>query len=224
MTKRTLFIRGLGFVIVLGGLSFILSQYIVTLRIGAAITQSRLEIEKQLTTVATVSEVMAQGGVDRVTERVIKDCPVAERNRFDLLLSRLNNGLPRAELQELSRLYDRCASFFARRKAVMASRLVREVEVYQMLTERYLLLSGTAAVDEFNITAWEKLVSLEQDQSEAFEKLVIMQGQIISELIAGRTVVSVELSQLLKDINEVQQLQTYNAVQIAEIRKDLTPI
>lgn len=92
---------------------YVFAQVLIGNRLAEVTVLSQVEIAEQLATVASVSEVMAAGGVDAVTESVIKDCPVTERNRFDELLSRLNAGLPRTDLQELSRLYDRCASYFS---------------------------------------------------------------------------------------------------------------
>lgn len=203
---------------------YIVAERVVKSRLAEVVALSQVEIAKQLATVASVSEVMASGGVDSVTESVIKDCPASERNRFDELLSRLNGGLSRPELQELSRLYDRCASYFARRKAVMAARLEREVEVYELLTNRYFLLTASQSDESFQIVEWMELVTLEKSQSEVFERLVSMQGSIISELLLGRTADSTELTNLLKEVNETQQMQAYNVLQMTELRKKLTQI
>lgn len=207
-------------IVVFGG--YVVVQSVIQNRLARVVALSEVEIAKQLATIASVSEVMAAGGVDSVTESVIKDCPAPERNRFDELLSRLNGGLSRPELQELSRLYDRCASYFARRKAVMAARLAREVEVYELLTNRYFLLTVSESDNNFQIAEWMELVKLEKSQSEVFERLVSMQGSIISELLLGRTASSDELTTLLKEVNETQQMQAYNTLQMTELRKKLT--
>lgn len=222
MSQRSLLLLSMliGIGAVVGGYFF--GQSVVNKRLADVVALSQVEIAEQLDTVASVSEVMASGGVDAVTERVIKDCPVAERNRFDELLSKLNGGLARPELQELSRLYDRCASYFSRRKAVMAARLEREVEIYELLTKRYYLLADADDSNLYTIKEWMELVALEKSQSAVFERLVTMQGSIISELLIGRTVNSDELKELLREVGEAQQMQTYNAVKMTELRATLT--
>jgi hypothetical protein len=208
-------------VVVTIAISYVSAMVIVKERLSDLTSEATLAVATQLTTVSTLSEVMSLGGVDSVTESVIKDCAPSERNRFDELLGRLSAGVPQTELTELSRLFDRCAPFYARQKAVMAARLEREVEVYELLTEQLLRINPQADVERFALPTWQELVSFEQDQSELFNRLVSLQGSIIDTLLLGNSVSSPEIAALLKEVSEVVQMQTYNSTKISELRASL---
>lgn len=217
--------RGIQFVVaavvLAAAVGYVTATVVIRERLSDMTAEATLDIATQLTTISTLSEVMARGGVDSVTASVIKDCAPGERNRFDELLGRLSAGLPRTELTELSRLFDRCAPFYSRQKAVMAARLEREVEVYHLLTERLVRIAPHANVDEFALKTWQELVTFERDQSGLYERLVTLQGDIIETLLSGKAVSSNEIAALLKEVGEVVQMQTYNATRINELRTSL---
>lgn len=221
MNKRTVYWYSAGVVLAAVLLGYGVAVFVVADRLREEGGMARLDMAEQLTIVASLSEVMARGGADAVTDSVIKDCPAAERSRFDALLANLDDGIPRAELQELSRLFDRCASFYARRKAVMVARFEREVELYGQLTERYLRLNAQDSDPSFFTAEWQELARYEREQSTHFDQLVKLQGDIIESLLSGSTLVSPELAGLLKEVQEVQQMQAYNAVKMKEIRNAL---
>lgn len=190
-------------------------------RLESIVSTAKLETAEQQTTLVALSEAMARGGSDSVTEQVIKDCSANERNRFDELLGRLASGLGRTELVELSRLFDRCGSFYSRQKALMAARLEREVEIYARATERELLLVGSDDTAKFSLISWQELVELEKDQSELFSKLVVLQESIISTLLKGETADSQTIKSLLKEAQEVYEMLSYTAVKLKEKRDSL---
>lgn len=202
-------------------IGYVVGTIVVKQRLSGMTAEAELDIAAQLTTVTALSEVMARGGVDTVTETVIKDCAPGERNRFDDLLGRLSAGLTQTELSELSRLFDRCAPFYSRQKAVMTARLEREVELYRLFSERLLRINPRADVERFAVTTWQELVDFEIEQSVLYERLVALQGQIIETLLSGKAVSSPEIATLLKDVSEVVQMQTYNATKINELRASL---
>lgn len=206
------------------GIGFLTAQLIVSNRLQESISEARVDIAEQKATVSALSEVMARGGVDTVTETVIKDCPSGERDRFDSLLSRLNGGIATFELQELSRLYDRCAAFYARRKAVMTARLEREVEVYELLTNRLKTVSHEEPTSDSQIQEWKELVGLEKSQTETFERLVALQGNILNELLKGGSAERPEIVKLLEEVKETYEMQTYNSVQMDEVRSTLSTL
>lgn len=190
-------------------------------RLEEIVAESKLETVSQQTVLATLSEAMSRGGSDSITEQVIKDCSANERNRFDDLLARLAGGLGRSELVELSRLFDRCGSFYARQKAVMAARLEREVEVYAKTVERELRLVGGGESEGYALSDWQELVKLEKDQSELFSKLVVLQESIISTLLEGETQDSQKIKGLLEEATEVYEMLSYTAVKLKEKRDSL---
>lgn len=202
-------------------LGYVVAHMVTAERLEDEISAALLDSTEQLTTVAALSEVLSLGGADAVTDSVIKDCPANERTRFDTLLGRLDTGLSVVELQELSRLFDRCAAFYARRKAVMVARFEREVEFYDQFIDRYLRLSGEEAAAKFAVAEWQELARFEKDQSRHFDRLVALQGEIIATLLSGKLVTSPELTDLLREVQDVQQMQAYNTIKMSEIRTSL---
>lgn len=203
-----------------GALGFSIAQFMNVRQMDEITTTVRLDMATQLTTLATLTEAMSRGGADTVTEQVIKDCSADERIRFDDLLSGLAGGLARTELVEVSRLFDRCGSFYSRQKAVMAARLEREVEVYERIANHQSLLTGD---DEavFALESWRLIVSLEKEQSELYAKLVDLQGRIISALLDDEAANSAKITALLTEVKEILEMQSYNALKLRQIRETL---
>ncbi len=201
-----------------GGL---VGSFVVNDRLDEARSAALVDIADQRTVMQSLSEVMARGGADTITEAVIKDCEPAERQRFDALLGKLSATISRAELVELSRLFDRCAYFYARQKAVMAARLTREVDVYKLLIDRLKRLEPTADPATFSETVWDELAKLEREQSRYFNDLVSIQGKIISAMVNGAQATSPELDALRKEAGEAQEMLTFNAIQMNEQRTSL---
>lgn len=218
--KQLWMLGGVGMVLVVA-LSVGVSSVIISERLEDATNQIKLDIASQQTTIASLSEVMSRGGVDEVTASVIKDCAADERARFDSLLGRLGNTLPRAELLELSRLFDRCASFYARQKAVMAARFEREVEVYDQFAQRLPALLPNADLSPYAAATWKELASFERKQSDLFETLVALQGQIIEALVSGKGASDPAIAQLLATVRETQEMQAYNVAKMGELRAKL---
>jgi hypothetical protein len=202
-------------------LGYSIVQFVVTERLEDATNQIKLDIAGQQTTIATLSEVMSRGGVDEITALVIKDCGADERARFDTLLGQLGDNLPRGELLDLARLFDRCGSYYARQKAVMAARFVREVEVYEQFTHRLLTLQPGADLSTYATPIWQELAYIEQEQSNLFETLVGLQGGIIEALVAGKGVRDPAIDELLTAVRETQEMQVYHVAKMSELRNQL---
>lgn len=210
-----------GMLVVVVSIGYLTARMIVAERLEDATNQIKLDIAQQQTTIASLSEVMSRGGVDEVTATVIKDCAADERDRFDLLLGRLGDGLPRNELLELSRLFDRCASYYARQKAVMAARFEREVQVYDSYIARLPTLVPQADVTPYAALTWQELARFEREQSQLFETLVRLQGEIIDTLVSGKTTSDPAITQLLGTVRETQEMQAYNVAKMSELRTKL---
>jgi hypothetical protein len=202
-------------------LGYSIVQFVVTERLEDATNQIKLDIASQQTTISALSEVMSRGGVDEVTALVIKDCAADERARFDTLLGQLGDNLPRGELLDLARLFDRCASYYARQKAVMAARFVREVEVYEQFTHRLLTLQPGVDLSAYATPIWQELAYIEQEQSNLFETLVSLQGGIIEALVAGKGVRDPAIEELLTAVRETQEMQAYHVAKMSELRNQL---
>jgi hypothetical protein len=203
--------------LVLLGLAGVSGYLVSGLRFAHVTDGIREDVAFQLATLTALSDIMARGGVDEVTEKVIRDCPGPERQQFDELLGRLSPEMSRGELETVSRLFDRCAAFYSRQKAVMVARFEREVQYFSQLIERYEQLV-IVRDERYNVLPWQELAQYEMRQSELFDQLVVLQGDIIAALLAGDLDTTTALR---TQVAEVQEMQQYNAVQMRALRESL---
>ena len=183
--------------------------------------QTRVLISQQEAVLATIAETTARNGADSVTEQIVKDCSVSERSTFDTLLGQLNNGLPQAQLVELERLFGRCGSFYSERKSVMVSRLAREIEVYESYVNQLSTVLGEETAEDFQIPQWNKLAEEEQKQSLLFSQLVTQQDLIINTLLSGKAANSAEITEILREVKEIQETLVVTNQQVANTRAEL---
>lgn len=189
-------------------------------RLADLTNELQVQASEQKALLLTIAETTARNGADEVTEKIVKDCLVDERTTFDDLLGRLDKGLSQSELVTLERLFGRCGPFYSERKSVMAARLSREVEVYQKLVAQLEQLKSTD-VDSYNVALWQALAEDEQKQSEAFRLLVTQQDKIINALIASKGSVSPEVTTILNDVKNTQQVLAETSSATAEKRQML---
>ncbi len=203
---------------------YFLVSFAVNERLSDLQLETRVLISEQETLLAAIAETTARNGADEITEQIIIDCSLQERTRFDELLSDLNNGLNRTQLIELERLFGRCGGFFAERKAVMVSRLDREIEIYANYVEQLSNLSGEDKTVEYKVNEWKELAQLEVKQSELFADLVTSQDEIISTLLAGNSPTSEEIQTILQAVNETQETLLVTRTQASTIRSTLVSL
>lgn len=182
---------------------------------------TRVKIADQETLLVAIAETTARNGADAVTESIVRDCTVDERDKFDSLLSRLNDGLPHTQLVELERLFGRCGSFFSERKSVMVSRMTREIEIYEDFVDQLSAITDESQLTKFNVSAWHTLAEQEQKQSELFAQLVHLQDQIITNLLEGKAPSSTEIVEILVEVKNVQESLLIAKQQSSVIRADL---
>ncbi len=138
----------------------------------------------------------ANGSIpDERVSSIVIDCPADETMQYDNLLSSLDKGLSRAQLQGLDILFKRCGAIPASKRASMTLLLELEVSRFGELVNERALLGGVTAND-YNVSKWNALVEREKEISKLFFKLVNSQGQIISALNDGGTLKSVEPFQI----------------------------
>lgn len=202
-------------------LGFVIVNVAVNERLSDLQLQTEVLIAEQKTTLVAIAEATGRNGADSVTERIIRDCTVTERTAFDDLLSRLNRGLQRSELVELERLFGRCGSFFAERKAVMVARLQREFEIYTTFVDQLSNLSGSDMSSRYNVSDWKLLAEYEQKQSDLFNDLVVGQDNIISTLLTGKQATSPEIIEILESVQTTQQTLMVTNAQTGEVRAKL---
>lgn len=180
-----------------------------------------LQISEQETLLSTIAETTARNGADTVTESIVRDCAISERDRFDTLLGSLDKNLSMSELTELERLFGRCGTFYSERKSVMVTRLAREIEIYAAYVAQLEMITDENEVEKFNVALWQTLSDQEKKQSELFTKLVQLQDKIISTLLEGKSVDSSEIAAVLQDVKGTQESLMVANKQAAEARSIL---
>lgn len=193
-------------------------------RLEDARTAVELQIANQETVLTSVAEVTARGGADAVVSEIITDCSQSERSDFDTLLGALDRGLSVARLQELQRLFDRCGGFFAERKAVMVARLQREMEVFRSYIDLLETITETEVAERYQVSQWERLAAAERQQSQHFNELVTLQGDIIAALESGAAPGGDEIRTLLEEVSQVRERLAVATVQASELRSSLTAL
>lgn len=208
----------------LGALSmYVLVTWFVAQKIAAFNAVVEAQISAQRTTLVALSVITARNGADATVEAIIQDCTGAERARFDTLLSALSKNLTRAELQELDRLFGRCADFFAARKSLTVSQFERELAVYRLLIAQRQQLTPMSDALNQELADWQALLDAEKKLSEGFSALVTLQDNIIQALLAGEAATSPTITDLLATVSQVQDTLSVTNTQARTLRGKLVP-
>lgn len=139
---------------------------------------------------------------DEVISKIINDCP--RRAEFESLLNQLGT-LSKKELVTVQNLYESCGGFYAERKALMVSRLVRELDVAKQLYALLVLVDGTVP-EAYQLEVWESLTQLEQSRSELLTNQSEIQSRIITLLISGHTVGSSDVRTLVDEAQDIAEI------------------
>ncbi len=222
--KNWITIKNSVFLLLGVGLVYLFVSSAVDNRFREIEINTRTQIAEQEAILAAIAETTARNGADAVTESIVRDCNMNERSRFDTLLGSLDSGLPRAELIELERLFGRCGTFFSERKSVMVARLSREIEIFEDYVAHLSIITDSDLTAEYSVEQWKALAAEEQKQSELFGELVRLQDQIISSLLAGNTIDSAEMEDILLQVREVQETLIVANAQAGNIRSELVPL
>jgi hypothetical protein len=214
--KKIVLSLALGVIVV-----YVTSTYIINKQTRLVKDSVQVLVSEQASVVSTIAEITSRGGADSVAEAIIVDCPSEERTQFDNLLGKLNQGIRVSDLRELDRLFNRCGSFFSDRKAVMVSRLDREVSVLNNYVGLLSEISGVDKSEDYKINKWNDLVEKEKSQSRHFNELVTVQGEIIVSLLNGNTTESEEIASLLAEVSSIQSQLSETVVEASELRSEL---
>lgn len=177
-------------------------------------------IETQIATVESLAEITDRNGADEVVSEIIRDCNQTDRRRFDELMTKLNESIRRTELLELQTLFGSCGDFYAVQKASMVARLDREVA----LLAEYLsiaAISEPAAPLVARISDWERVVELEYEQASTFVELSNIERELIESLVAGKSLQSEELQEMLTTARAIQSRQETLNIEIDTLRASL---
>jgi hypothetical protein len=208
------------------GISLVLVSWYVALQVSVKNYQTNakqtidLQISEQALAVSNLAALTAIAATDDVVSNIITDCQ--ERARFDVLLSKLSQDITNSELNEVSRLFDQCANFYAHRRSIMSLRLKREVE----LLEDYYLLKQTlfSEADERNekiVTHWQAIADAEISIAQHFTQLVSIQGNIINQLLAGKNATSPEIKTILEEARSINMQIAFHNTQVERNRTQL---
>lgn len=182
-------------------------------------TQVRTMLKEELEYMRTLAEITDQNGADDVTESIISDCP--RRNEYEELLNSLAT-LTKRDLIAVQGLSESCGSFYAERKALMVSKLEREYTQYTKLLTLLAMLSEQD-IELYNEKMWEEIVMLEKSRSTALRDQENLQSEIISALISGASVQSIQVTKLTQDAQDISELLVVYNQRIDEIRARVTP-
>ncbi|MBY0538368.1 hypothetical protein K2P47_03135 [Patescibacteria group bacterium] len=165
---------------------------------------------------ADLADITRVNGADATTDRIITDCSAGERERFDTLLDKLQGNISKDELNELNTLFYACGSFFADRKAVVATKLLREVEVLSDYLDLRSIVTSKSSEGSSQLEAWKKLAESELKTAEYFKELVLLQGKIIVLLSSGQTPTSPEVLATLSQVSTIrgQMLVLGNQIEV----------
>lgn len=165
----------------------------------------RSRIADEQATLTSLSKMVTTDNADAQTGKIITDCSIADRERFDALLGKLST-LGSSQLSEIANLFNECGSFYPIRSAVVVAKLQRELEIYiQYIT---LLSLADTKIDTalFNVESWQNLVALQSKKSELSLELVAIQGRIIHALLAHTPIHDAGMQALLREGQDTKDL------------------
>lgn len=205
-----------------GIIGYFVVEAVVKERLQGATEVLTTLVHEQEGHLITLAETTASGSSNPDAETLIIDCELSKRMAFDTLLGRLDSGLSTAELQELEGLFGWCGDFYAERKAFMAMKLSREVEIYTAYVDQLEILTSTKVAQEYNVETWKRLAEEEEKLSQLYSKLVTLQGDIISTLLTGKSADSDEIKTILGEVRETQDSLIVMGKQTTTIREEVT--
>ena len=210
-------------VILLMALYFVV-RYTVNVQNRDTIATLDTTILNQEKLLISLSEATRANGADEATQRIIVDCSSSERQQFDTLLDRLQANISRTELNELNTLFYKCGSFYSDRKSVMASRLIREVEIFADYIKLRDILRDQTTVESAKLIAWQNLAEAELKVAEYFNQLVVLQGTIIGQLNSGKSATSKEVEATLTEVSSVRGQMLVLGTQIDTLKSEALAI
>jgi hypothetical protein len=203
----------------IGVVCFLTSWYVHDAHAEYAV-QMKLLIAEQSATLISIAEVTDRDGADAIVSAIIQDCAQEDRSRFDTLLGKLST-VNRAELVEVSQLFDSCGNYYSQRKAVMVARLDREYEVYREYVHLLSLVDAKAEKVTYPVEKWEELVTMEGTRSELSSSLVRIQDEIIIALLDNVPIDSEEMLAKISEAQDAQDTLAYTGSLIDVLREDI---
>lgn len=195
--------KGIVGVSVFVGVVFFTASYFSNEREKDMVAAISLQIVEQEKTLLSIAEITSRDGMDAIGESVIVDCKSSDRSKFDTYLSELDT-LSYTQLEETENLFDKCAHFYAQRKAMMVARMEREYEAYDDLVHLLSIVDDDISVASYNSKTWKQLVELEERRRDLYAEQVTIQKDIITALKEGISIKDNELQTLMVDAQNVK--------------------
>jgi hypothetical protein len=204
-----------------------LGLIVIAILIGVYVShESQEKVEESLLTLvneksahlAELALITDRNGADEIAERIIADC--TRREEYESYLIRLGS-LSKQELVTMQNLFENCGSFYAERKALMVSRLAHEYESY---AEYVALLAELrdVTVQKSNQEIFSEIVTLETERSTLLTEQAVIQEDIITHLISGKTAQSIEVTTLVQEAQQIAELLTVQDKRVDVLRASLT--
>lgn len=195
------------------------SLYIAHVQKGY-VTAVRSSIAEEQVTLRSLSKMSTTDSADAQTEKIIVDCSIGHRERFDTLLGKLST-LNSLQLSEISNLFNECGSFYPTRSAIVVAKLQREFEVYMHYIELLSLADTKVDTASFTVDAWKNLVALQSKKSEFSLALVDIQGRIIHALLSRTPIHDASMQALLREGQDTKDLLLVASQQATEAEAKL---
>lgn len=200
---------------------YLVSNLIVDKRLESL----RLDLDNKIQEHTLVAEGMVKqfssGGVTNEAVSIAQDCPVADTNEYDTLLSSLDGGLQRTDLNRLDVLFKQCGHIASTRRAVMAIQFNAEVNLLSHLVEQRNML-GKYDIEKSNIEKWESLAGKEIEIGNSFGRLVNEQGRIISALVENVSPTSITVENIRASAQSVRESLNSVTSEAFKLRSELT--
>lgn len=185
------------------GIIYILSSLVIERRQYEMQSYLDTRIQEKNEDLRELALITARGEVVSIVEKIIPECESTDRMNFDTLLGSLDSGLSSAELEKLEQLFDRCGRVFASRRAAMALVLQQELDELKELHTLKAVIEEEESGSS-NLAEWASLVEKEETIGSEFLSLVTIQEQIIKTLFSGKLSGSLEVENLRRQANTVQ--------------------
>ncbi len=197
--------------------------FAISIALGAFVAHHNQEkatstIQKHLDSQAKILWELAvitdRNGADEVISRIVADCP--RRGEFEALLNELGS-LPKKELITVQNLYESCGSFYAERKALMVSKLERELEIADEYAEVLTYLDKKSA-HSYKLDTWKEIISKEEMRSSLLSDQTAIQSKIIDLLISGATASSKDVRAFVQEAQKIGELLNVQDHEIDTLR------
>lgn len=191
-----------------------LGSFIVHYKQTVIVSNLQDHLKHQTGILWELAVVTDRNGADDVISKIVADCP--RRAEYESLLNELGT-LSKKELVTVQNLNESCGSFFAERKALMVSKLDRELEIANEYAE-LLNTVDNKSLGSYKLDTWKDLISKEETRSSLLSDQTKIQLKIITLLISGATTSSKEVRGLVQEAQEIGELLNVQDHEIDTLR------